>query len=129
MDNALDEKRTAVIATYPSRRSAEQAKSRLEQENIRAMITADDAGGAHLDLQAAHGVDLRVLEDQAAKALRTLKDTQRSPQAEVTGSALAAEEKPAVQNRFVRTTAQVLLGVLGLLVLVIIVGMLLSVLS
>jgi hypothetical protein len=56
--------RTTVIATYSSRRDAEIARDRLEDERIESFVAADDAGGMHPQLQQTQGVDLVVLDDE-----------------------------------------------------------------
>lgn len=65
---------TTVIATYSTRRDAELALDRLENENIRGFVTADDAGAMHPELQRPQGVKLVVLRDAAAKAHEALED-------------------------------------------------------
>lgn len=50
------------------------AKNRLAETDVQAMITADDAGGVHLDLQHVHGVRLAVLQSRASDAIATLVD-------------------------------------------------------
>ena len=78
----LDAEHTSLIATFPTRRHAEQAKERLDDHGIRAMVTADDAGGVHLDLQHVHGVHLRVLENDVHAACTILDDTHLLPKRE-----------------------------------------------
>lgn len=72
-DDASSE-RTVVVAAYSSRRDAEMARDRLENENIGAFITADDAGGMHPELQRPHGVHLVVLGSEAQAAHEVLED-------------------------------------------------------
>lgn len=50
------------------------AQRRLEDANIRALITADDAGGVHIDFQRMHGAKLSVLARQASRARSILED-------------------------------------------------------
>mgnify|MGYP006286790653 CR=1 FL=1 len=74
MSNDRDTERTIVLATYPARRDAERAQQYLEDADISAFVTADDAGGMHPQLQRPHGVKLRVLEGAAEEARERLAD-------------------------------------------------------
>ena len=79
VDDQSTEK-TAVVAIYSTRRDAEIARDRLEDEAIRASIVADDAGGAHPELQLTHGIKLVVLGGRAHDARETLKDAGMLPE-------------------------------------------------
>ena len=73
--SSLDTERTIVLDTFANRRDAEHTRERLAEEDIKALVSADDAGGLHLDLQHAHGVVLRVLEKDAEAARHVLART------------------------------------------------------
>lgn len=77
-DRATDE--TTVVATYSARRDAEIGRDRLEGESIRAFISADDAGGAHPELQPTHGVKLVVLSSSARDAHEILEGVNMLPE-------------------------------------------------
>jgi len=69
-----DSERTTLLATYPSRRDAEVARNRLETHDISSFVTADDAGGMHVEMQLTNGVKLLVLEGDAREAHEILQD-------------------------------------------------------
>jgi hypothetical protein len=69
-----DSERTTLLATYPSRRDAEVARNRLEAHDISSFVTADDAGGMHVEMQLTNGVKLLVLEGDAREAHEILQD-------------------------------------------------------
>ena len=71
--------RTTVLATYPTRRDAEMAKDRLESAGYGAFITADDAGGMHVEMQLTNGVKLIGLEGEAEDARALLEDAEMLP--------------------------------------------------
>ena len=63
------------IKTYPNRVEAEIAKGLLKENNIKAMVTADDAGGMRPDLLwGTGGAKLLVQEKDKEKALFLLED-------------------------------------------------------
>jgi hypothetical protein len=66
--------KTVVVARFANRRDAEMAKNRLAETDVQALITADDAGGVHIDLQHVHGVRLAVLQSRASDAIAALVD-------------------------------------------------------
>ena len=80
MTNDLAAEETTIVATYTTRRDAEMAQSRLEDEGIRTFITADDAGGMHPQLQRPHGVKLVVLDRAAQYAHEVLAEAGLLPQ-------------------------------------------------
>lgn len=62
------------IKTYLNRPEAELAKGFLEANGIKAMVSADDAGGMRPDLmQATGGVRLLVREEDREVAIRLLE--------------------------------------------------------
>lgn len=69
-----DRERTTLLATYPSRRDAEVARNRLEAHDISSFVTADDAGGMHVEMQLTNGVKLLALEGDAAEAREILRE-------------------------------------------------------
>lgn len=128
MDPQTDDN-TTVVAVYPTRRDAEMAKDRLDDEGIRALVTADDAGGMHPQLQPAHGVKLRVLEHQAEAAHAALADAGLLPdgaRAEASDGEAAFEDLPARGNMPSATTITAYLIVFGLIILAITAGLLCS---
>ena len=61
------------IKTYQNRMEAELAKGLLESNDIKAMISADDAGGAYPPLLwATGGVRLLVKKTDIQKAIEVL---------------------------------------------------------
>jgi hypothetical protein len=74
MVDDLSSEMTAILAIYSTRRDAEMAQDRLDEEGVQAFITADDAGGMHPQLQQSHGVKLVVLERAAQYAQGVLDD-------------------------------------------------------
>lgn len=98
MTNDASSERTVVIAAYSTRRDAEMARDRLQDENIQAFITADDAGGMHPELQRPHGVHLVVLSSKAQAAHEVLEDVGLFPsydddQSDIEGPAVGAEAR------------------------------------
>ena len=62
------------IKTYQSRIEAELVKGFLESKNIKAMVSADDAGGAHPALLwATGGARLLVKKKDIQKAIKVLE--------------------------------------------------------
>ena len=90
-DNKSGEE-TTIVAVYSSRRDAGVARERLEGEDIRAFITADDAGGAHPELQLANGVKLVVLSGSAQSAHKVLEDADMLPEPETDRARTEREE-------------------------------------
>jgi hypothetical protein len=74
MVDDLSSEKTAILAIYSTRRDAEMAQDRLDEEGIQAFITADDAGGMYPQLQQPHGVKLVVLNRAAQHAQEVLDD-------------------------------------------------------
>ncbi len=72
-ENAASEE-SRIVATYTTRRDAEMAQDRLQEDGIQAIITADDAGGMHPQLQLPHGVKLVALGREAERAHSILQD-------------------------------------------------------
>ena len=70
---------STVIASYWTRRDAEIARDHLEEADISAFISADDAGGMHPELQWSQGVHLVVLEDVARHAHELLQEADLLP--------------------------------------------------
>jgi hypothetical protein len=129
MDQRTDEK-TVIVALYPTRRDAEMAQDQLDDEGIRSLVTADDAGGMHPQLQPAHGVKLRVLAHQAESAHAALADAGLLP--DDGGAEGARDETPfedlpvALANMPPVTTITAYLMVFGLIILAITAGLLCS---
>lgn len=127
MDPQTDDK-TTIVAVYPTRRDAEMAQDQLDNEGIRTLITADDAGGMHPQLQPAHGVKLRVLEHQAEAAHAALADAGLLPDdagADGSEGEAASEDLPvALANMPSVTTITAYLMVFGLIMLAITAGLL-----
>lgn len=119
---------TTIVAMYPTRRDAEMAQDLLNDEGIRALITADDAGGMHPQLQPAHGVKLRVLEHQAEAAHAALADAGLLPEgagADGATDEAASEDVPiALANMPPVTTITAYLMVFGLIMLAVTAGLL-----
>lgn len=129
MDPQADGK-TTIVAMYGTRRDAEMARDQLDDEGIRALITADDAGGMHPQLQPARGVKLRVLEHQAEAAHTVLADAGLLPD---DGGANASDDEPMFEglpaaraNMPPVTTITAYLIVAGLIILAITAGLLCS---
>lgn len=72
--NPLAQEPTTVVARFANRRDAEMAGNRLKEADIQSVVSADDAGGVHLDLQHVHGVQLSVLRGEVQDAIATLVD-------------------------------------------------------
>jgi len=62
-----------VAAVVGSRQEAELVVGMLKSHGVRAVVSADDAGGVDLALQA-QGVRVLVAEDDATKARKLLND-------------------------------------------------------
>ncbi len=73
MTNFLSAEESVVVEIYSSRRDAEIALEFLNDEDMDAFISADDAGGLHPQLQQTHGVKLLMLAPDAAKAREKLR--------------------------------------------------------
>lgn len=126
----LDTAHTSLIATFPTRRHAEQAKDRLDRHGIRAMVTADDAGGVHLDLQHVHGVCLRVLENDAHAACQILGDTHLLPRNEATGGGTSDDASLLFSKaRWAEATSRAALVLFVVMVAIIVGGLLFSTLQ
>jgi hypothetical protein len=127
MDPQANDK-TTIVAMYGTRRDAEMARDQLDDEGIRALITADDAGGMHPQLQPARGVKLRVLEHQAEAAHAALADAGLLPDdagADGSEGEAASEDLPvALANMPPVTTITAYLMVFGLILLAITAGLL-----
>jgi hypothetical protein len=66
--------KTLCIQTFATRHEAEFARSLLESQGIKAMVSADDGGGMRPDLAlTSGGVKLYVLEENAARAEELLQ--------------------------------------------------------
>ena len=64
------------IKTYTDRLQAELARGLLESNNIKAMVSADDAGGANPALLlATGGVRLLIKEEDIQKAVKVLENS------------------------------------------------------
>ena len=79
MPNARNTEETTVLATYSARRTAEMARDYLADADIRAFVSADDAGGMHPQMQRPHGVKLVVLRGAAEQARSRLDDADLLP--------------------------------------------------
>jgi hypothetical protein len=76
----LSSERTTVLATYSSRRDAEMARDRLDAHDVSAFITADDAGGMHVQMQLTNGVKLIGFQSEAETALSLLDEAGMLPE-------------------------------------------------
>lgn len=68
---------TVIVATFHHRHEAEMARGYLENEDIRAVVTADDGGGAFgapLTFSPESYATVRVRADQADRARVVLED-------------------------------------------------------
>lgn len=93
---SLSAEKTVVVARFANRRDAEMAKNRLAETDVQALITADDAGGVHIDLQHVHGVRLAVLQSRASDAIATLVDAGWTDEVVIDpGEAFEANERDA----------------------------------
>jgi len=72
--NPLAQEPATVVARFANRRDAEMAGNRLKEADIQSVVSADDAGGVHLDLQHVHGVQLSVLRGEVQDAIAVLID-------------------------------------------------------
>jgi hypothetical protein len=104
------------------------AEDQLNDEGIRALITADDAGGMHPHMQSSRGVKLRVLAHQAEAAHAVLADAGLLPddaRADGAKDEAAPEDFPiALANMPPVTTITAYLMVFGLILLAITAGLL-----
>jgi len=128
MVDDLSTETTAILAVYSTRRDAEMAQDRLDEEGVQAFITADDAGGMHPQLQQPHGVKLVVLERAAQYARDVLDDAgllphHREPSAGADDEQGPEHEAPdedltfSTERSLFITAAIVILVVLGLIIL------------
>lgn len=74
MSGAPDTEKTAVLATYTTRRDAEMARDYLADADIQSFVKTDDAGGMHPQLQRPHGVKLVGMSGTAHRARSVLED-------------------------------------------------------
>jgi hypothetical protein len=66
--------KTVCIQTFATRQEAEFARSLLESQGIKAMVSADDGGGMRPELGfTSGGVKLSVLEENATRAQELLQ--------------------------------------------------------
>lgn len=68
---------TEIVATFHHRHEAEMARGYLEQQEIRAVVTADDGGGAFglpLTFSPLSYATVRVRADEADRARQVLED-------------------------------------------------------
>lgn len=73
----MDGPDTEVVATFHHRHEAEMAKGYLEDAEIRAVVTADDGGGAFgmpLTFSVESYATVRVRADEAGRAREVLAD-------------------------------------------------------
>lgn len=96
MKNLLSTEETTVVEVYSSRRDAEIALEYLNDEEMDAFISADDAGGLHPQLQQTHGVKLLMLAGDAEKGrekLRTARLLNVEPESDSIDTASTQNEK------------------------------------
>lgn len=128
MVDDLSTEKTAILAVYSTRRDAEMAQDRLDEEGVQAFITADDAGGMHPQLQQPHGVKLVVLDRAVQYARDVLDDAcllprHREPSAETDDEQDPEHEAPdedltfSTERSLFITAAIVIMVVLGLIIL------------
>jgi hypothetical protein len=113
---------SVVVATYAARRDAEMAQDRLDQAGIDAIITADDAGGMHPQMQGPHGVKLSVLESRVETAYDTLDAAGMLPEAgpEATGADAGAASRA---DEWMHATSWTTLVAYALAVLILVAGL------
>lgn len=73
----MDRSDTEIVATFHHRHEAEMAKGYLEDAEIRAVVTADDGGGAFgmpLTFSVESYATVRVRADEAGRARQVLAD-------------------------------------------------------
>ena len=75
-----DVEESAVVAIYPSRHEASISQSYLQDNHIDTIISADDAGGMHPQLQYTQGVKLLALSSVAYKAYNLLEEAGLLPE-------------------------------------------------
>ena len=81
----LDAEESAVVAIYPSRHLASISQEFLQDNGIETIISADDAGGMHPQLQYTQGVKLLALSSLAYKAHNLLEEAGLLPEKMVEG--------------------------------------------
>lgn len=96
--NPLAQEPTTVVARFANRRDAEMAGNRLKEADIPSVVSADDAGGVHLDLQHVHGVQLSVLRGEVQDAIAVLIDAGWTDEVVLESSAPAASERDGDLN-------------------------------
>lgn len=109
---ATNTERTTVLATYSARHEAEVARDALQNEGLRAMISADDGGGMYVQMQYTNGVKLHVPEGEAEEARRVLGSANMLP-----GDSEAGRAEPETSNTFGQRAGAAAIGVSILLVL------------
>ena len=112
MQDQLASDKTVVVATFTSRMDAEVAREYLNDLNIEAFVSADDAGGMHPQLQQVHGVKLVVLDSSAETAFAHLQQAQLLTEPDV--------EPEAFSNGGIRSKLDMILLVAFLLVMLIV---------
>ncbi len=95
MQDQLASDKTVVVATFTSRMDAEVAREYLEDLNIEAFISADDAGGMHPQLQQVHGVKLIALDSNAETAYAHLQQAHLLTEPDVEPKVIASGGLPA----------------------------------
>jgi hypothetical protein len=63
-----------IIKKFTTRMEAELARGMLQENGIKAVVTADDAGGMYPQLASSLGAQLRVEESDASTALQLLEN-------------------------------------------------------
>ncbi len=111
MSNAYDTEQTVVVATYSSRRNAEIAQDYLIAADIRAFVSADDAGGMHPQLQRPHGVKVITMEEGAEQAHEELASADLLP--ETTEATRPESGEEASEDVSLTVSMEGLAGTLG----------------
>ena len=93
MTNAPDTEKTAILATYTTRRDAEMARDYLADADIQSFVKTDDAGGMHPQLQRPHGVKLVGMSGTAQRARSLLADAGLLPEEGTDAEANAPERE------------------------------------
>ena len=70
---------TVPVAVVPSRTEAELIVGMLRSNGVRAVVSADDAGGQDPQLQQVQGVRVLVAASDEASARRLLAATDHNP--------------------------------------------------
>jgi hypothetical protein len=93
MTSVPDTEKTAILATYTTRRDAEMARDCLADADIQSFVKSDDAGGMHPQLQRPHGVKLVGMSGTVERARSILEDAGLLPDDRTGGAASDPERE------------------------------------